>query len=125
MIEMRRLKNVVIFIQTILSKDFERLVCWNEYEAKSENKNTANEIRLDIRYFFESNFVGVNGLFVSVYSNHDNNAKRFKAKRYYLPKGIIDYYNVIFNRIMSSSLKKTLMINQLILMKKELEEIKK
>ena len=44
------------------SKGFERLVYWNEYETKSENRNTANEFR----YFFESNFVGVNRLFVLV-----------------------------------------------------------
>ena len=46
----------------LLSKGFERLVYWNEYETKSENRNTANEFR----YFFESNFVGVNRLFVLV-----------------------------------------------------------
>ena len=34
-------------------------------------------------------------MFVLVYSNNDNNAKRFKAKGYYLPKGIIKNYNVI------------------------------
>ena len=43
-----------------LSKGFERSVYWNEYKTKSENKNTTNEYR----YFLESNFVGVNGLFV-------------------------------------------------------------
>ena len=87
------------------------MVYWNEYETKSENRNTANEFR----YFFESNFVGVNILFVLVSWNQDNNAKRFKAKRYYLPKGVADNYNVIFNGIMPSSMKKTFMINQLIL----------
>ena len=61
-----------------LSKDFERSVYWKEYKTKSEDKNTANELR----YFLESNFVGVNRLFVLVYSNHDNNAKRFKGKIY-------------------------------------------
>ena len=48
------------------------------------------------RYFLESNFVGVNRLLV--YSNHDAVSRRFKDKRYYLPKGIIDNnYNVIIN----------------------------
>ena len=32
-----------------------------------------------------------------VYSNSDNDVKRFKAQRYYLPKGIIKNYNVIIN----------------------------
>ena len=29
------------------SKEFERSVYWNEYEIKSENKNTTNEYRLN------------------------------------------------------------------------------
>ena len=36
-------------------------------------------------------------MFLLVYSNHEKNGKRFKAKRYYLPKGIIKYHNVIIN----------------------------
>ena len=62
-------------------------------KQKSENKNTTNEFR----YFLKSNFVGVNRSFVLFYSNHSKNAKRFKAKTYYLPKSIIKYYNVITN----------------------------
>ena len=60
---------------------------------QSENKITVNEYR----YFLESKFVGVNRLFVSVYSSQDKFSKRFKAKRYYLPKGIIDSCNIIIN----------------------------
>ena len=37
----------------------------NEYKAKGDNKNATNEFR----YFVESNFLGVNRLFVLVYSN--------------------------------------------------------
>ena len=48
-------------------------------------------------YFLESKFLGVNRLFVLVYSNLDANSKRFKTQRYYLPKGIIDNDNVIIN----------------------------
>ena len=48
----------------------------NEYKIKSENKNTTNEYR----YFLESDFVGVSRLFVLVYSNQDDNAKRYKAR---------------------------------------------
>ena len=33
-----------------------------------------------------------------VYSNQDDVSERFKAKIYFLPKGIIDNYNVIINR---------------------------
>ena len=59
--------------------------------TKSENKNTFNKYR----YFLELHFVGVNKLFVLVYSNQDNNSKRDKRKRHYLPKGIIKNYNII------------------------------
>ena len=65
-----------------LSKRFERLVYWNEYKTKSENENTTNEYR----YFLESNFIGVNRLFVLVYSNQDVDSKRFKTRKYYLKK---------------------------------------
>ena len=49
----------------------------------------------NVIYFLESNVIGVNRLFVLVYTNQDAASKRFKAKRYYLPNGIIDTYNVI------------------------------
>ena len=33
----------------------------------------------EFTYFLESNFVGVNRLFVSVYTNHGDNVKRFNT----------------------------------------------
>ena len=75
-----------------LSKGFERSVYWSEYKTKSVNKNTTNEYRI------ESNFVGVDRLFVLVYSNVDDNAERYKAQRYYLPKGVIENYYITINR---------------------------
>ena len=36
-------------------------------------------------------------MFVLVYTNEDDNAKRFKAKRYYVLQGIIKIYNVIIS----------------------------
>ena len=65
------------------------------------NKNTSNEYR----HFLELNFVGVNRLFVLVYKNQDDDVKRFKARRYYIPKGIIDDFIIIINP-------KAFMINQ-------------
>ena len=58
---------------------------WSEYKANSENKN-------EYTYLLESSFVGVNTLIALVYSNQDNNSKRYKVKRYYLPKGIMKNY---------------------------------
>ena len=69
----------------LLSKGFGRSVYWNEYKTKSENENTTKEYR----YFLESNFIGVNKLFVFVYSNRDSNAKKYKVLRYDLPKELL------------------------------------
>ena len=51
----------------------------------------------EYRYFFESNFVGVSRLSVLVCSNQDAYSKRFKTRRYYLPKGITKFYNIIIS----------------------------
>ena len=77
----------------LFSKGFERSVYWHEYKTiKYKNMTTENRY-----YILESNFVGVIRFFVLIYSNEDDNAKRFKAQRYYLPKGVIKNYNVIIN----------------------------
>ena len=47
----------------ILVKGFQRSAYWNEYQIKSENKNTTNVYK----YFLELNFVGVSTVFVLVY----------------------------------------------------------
>ena len=77
----------------LLSKGFERSVYSNEHKTKSDNKNVTNRFR----FFLQSNFVAVNRLFVLVYSIKNAASRRFKAKRYYLPKGVIDNYNVFIN----------------------------
>ena len=84
-------------LSKLFSKGFERSVYWNEYKTRSENKNVTNEYR----YFLEPNFVGFNPLFVLFYSKQDVNAKRYKARRYYLPK-------VLLRIIMLSSWKELL-----------------
>ena len=80
-------------LSKLLSKGFERSVYWNKYKTKSDNKNRTNKFR----YLLESDFVAVNRLFVVVYSNEDDASNRFKAKRYYLPKPIINNYKIIIN----------------------------
>ena len=69
----------------LLRNKFERSIYWNEYKTKSQNKNTRNKYR----YFLESNSVGVNRLSVLANSNQDNDSRRLKTRRYYLPQGII------------------------------------
>ena len=76
------------------SKGFERSICWNEDKTKSDNKNTTNEFK----YCLELNFLRGNRPFVLVYWNEDAASKRFKAKRYYLPKQIINNYHIIIIR---------------------------
>ena len=71
-------------LSKLLSREFERSVYWNKFKTKNENKNAANEFI----YFLESNFVGVDRLFVLVYSNQDSNSRSFKTQRYYLPEGL-------------------------------------
>ena len=77
-------------LQKLVSKGSERSVYWNEYKAKSENKN-----KNEYRYFPESISFGVNRLYVSVYSNKDDHSERSKTRRYHLPKSIIKNCNII------------------------------
>ena len=65
-------------LSKILSKAFEKSVYWNEFKTKGNNKNTTFEFRC----FLELNFVGVNRLFALVYTNEDENSKRFETLTY-------------------------------------------
>ena len=80
-------------LSKLLSKGFQRSLYWNDYKIKSNNKNTTNEYRC----FLKPNFVEVNRLFVLVYTNEDDDSKRFNAKIYYFPKSIIKEYKVVIN----------------------------
>ena len=66
-------------LSKLFSKRFERSVYWNEYKTKNEHKNTTNEYRC----FVESNFIGVDRLFMLIYLNRDNDVIRLKAQTYY------------------------------------------
>ena len=83
--------------KTFKNCQFRRKEYWKEYKTKNESKNMTNKYR----YLLESNFLRVNRLIVLIYLNQDNDAERYKAPRYYLPKYVIK--------------KQTFMINQLIL----------
>ena len=48
-----------------------------EIKTKKESKHATNEYR----HFLKSNFVGVNRLFVLVYTNYNAIAKRFNARQ--------------------------------------------
>ena len=73
---------------------------WNECKTIRENKNITNKYR----YLLESNFVGsVNRSFVLVYSNQAEDSKRYKAKRYYLTKGVTKNYVIINENLYDQS----------------------
>ena len=59
-------------LSKLLSKGFKKSVHWNDYKTKSDNKSTTNEYI----YFLEPIFVGVNRLFILVYTNEANNVKK-------------------------------------------------
>ena len=65
----------------------------NEYKTKCKDKSTTNEYR----HFIKTNFIGLKILFVLIYLNENNDIKWYKFLRYYIPKGIINNYNVIIN----------------------------
>ena len=48
-------------------------------------------------YFLKSKFVRVYALLELIYSNQDNDAKCYKAQKYYFSNRIIKNYNVIIN----------------------------
>ena len=55
-------------------------------------------MNIKYRHFPKSKFVAVTGLFVFIYLRNDNNAKRYKGKSCYLPKGVIQNCNIIIYR---------------------------
>ena len=78
-------ENTIQNYKNILSKRLERSVYWNEYKTKK---------RIKIRHTGIDLF---SKLFVSGYVSWNNDVKRYNAKEYYLPEGIINNYIVIIN----------------------------
>ena len=88
----------------LLSKGFEISKYWNEYKTKSGNKNTTSEYR----YFFESNFICANKLFVYFIQIKITFQEDIKAK------GII-YQKALLRIITPSLMEKISTTNPLIL----------
>ena len=55
-------------LSELLSKESKISKYWNEYKTKRKNKNNT----IEYRYFLESNFIGINRLFFSIYPNQNN-----------------------------------------------------
>ena len=75
----------------ILMKRFERSVSWNEYKTKKEIyiRQASIDIFLN-KTLFWFGFL--------VYLNRGGDVKKYSAKKYYLPTGVIEKYSVIINR---------------------------
>ena len=90
-----------VHIVTLSTKDNYLDFLTKDLKSQCIGMNIKQKVKLKIqqftRYFLESVFLGVNRLFILVYSNQDFKFKRFKARKYYLPKGIIKNYNMIIN----------------------------
>ena len=56
---------------------FKRSVYWNECKIKGKNKITTSNYRL----IPASKFLGVYRSFVNIYSNEDDDVKKYKAKK--------------------------------------------
>ena len=64
-------------LSKLLGKTFKRSVYWNECKIKGKNKITTNNYRL----VPESKSLGVYRSFVNIYSNEDDDLKKYKAKK--------------------------------------------
>ena len=102
--------NLYVPIVTLSSKDnaklvkllesgFNRPVYWNEYQTKIETRNLDNNNLT--RFPLDASFQGVRRLFVLVFDNTENGAKKVKRNshtKYFLPRVNISNYNILINR---------------------------
>ena len=80
-------------LSKLLSKVLERSVYQNKLKTKNQNKNPINKYR----YLLESKFVGINRSLFCLIQTKIIMQKRYKGRRYYLPKSVNKNYNVIIN----------------------------
>ena len=73
---------------------------------------------MNIDIFSNKTFLELIDCIFKIYSNQDFSSKRFKTRRYYLPKGIIDNYNITING-------KTFMTKQLVQIENKMNKVEK
>ena len=78
-----------------LSEGFKRTVHWNEYKTIPDSGATAAAD--PYTKTLDSSFQGVNRLFVLGFGRGDNDPKRNRYRRYYLPRAEITKYNVLID----------------------------
>ena len=83
----------------LLESGFNRPVYWNEYQTKIETRNLDNNNLT--RFPLDASFQGVRRLFVLVFDNTENGAKKVERNshtKYFLPRVNITNYNVLIDR---------------------------
>ena len=82
----------------LLESEFNRPVCWNEYQKKIETRNLdSNNLT---RFLLDASFQGVRRLFVLGFDNTENGAKKVEKNshiKYFLPRVNITNYNVLID----------------------------
>ena len=79
--------------QNFLTKDLkDQLIAMN---IKQKVRIKIRQINIDI--FLKRILVGVDRLFILVYTNESNNAERFNDGKYYLLKDVITNYAIVIN----------------------------
>ena len=82
----------------LLEDGFNRPVYWNEYQTKIETRNLDNNNLT--RFPLDASFQGVRRLFVLVFDNTENGAKKVERNshtKYFLPRVNITNYNVLID----------------------------
>ena len=77
----------------LLESGFNRPVYWNEYQTKTETRNLDNNNLT--RFPLDASFQGVRRLFVLVFDNTENGAKKLERNshtKYFLPRVNITMY---------------------------------
>ena len=81
-----------------LESGFNRSVCWNAYQTKIETRNLDNNNLT--RFPLDASFQGVRRLFVLVFDNTENGAKKVERNshtKYFLPRVNITNYNILID----------------------------
>ena len=82
----------------LLEEGFKRPVYWNEYQTKIETRDLDNNNLT--RFPLDASFQGVRRLFVLVFDNTENGAKKVERNshtKYFLPRVNITNYNVLID----------------------------
>ena len=82
----------------LLESEFNIPVYWNEYQTKTEKRNLDNNNLA--RYPLDASFWGVRRLFVLVFNNTENGAKKVERnshRKYFLPRVNITNCNVLID----------------------------